>query len=174
MVQITQVCGRSFNQKANKQRHLLTHNKLKDYRCNDCGKLFSQPQTLKAHLVIHAEKKPYSCSNCGMLQLLFIYSIIFLSVPLYSLIPPLGFAVFLFPLALSFTTFLFIIIIIFLYNSFFPFVLYYSSHPVLFTNQTEKTLPQSPRSNVLRQKKMSKRPCRLSSICCALIMFVGE
>ena len=58
------VCGKSFQQKANMTTHRRIHTSEKPYNCEICQKAFNQSSSLARHKMIHTEEKPYECEIC--------------------------------------------------------------------------------------------------------------
>eukprot|EP00038_Savillea_parva_P007647 m.171618 g.171618 ORF g.171618 m.171618 type:complete len:348 (+) comp13396_c0_seq1:289-1332(+) len=58
------VCGKTFNQSGNLNRHKVVHSKKKPFKCEICGKQFSQKSHVKTHQTVHTGAKPFECSVC--------------------------------------------------------------------------------------------------------------
>lgn len=58
-------CEKSFNAKANLQRHKSRHLGWKPFSCDECDKCFSEKGNLVRHKIIHKGLKPFSCSKCS-------------------------------------------------------------------------------------------------------------
>lgn len=66
-------CEKSFKQKGNLKRHLITHSKKKDFICDyideftnkKCNKSFGLKYNLKRHKKIHFKLKPFQCEICN-------------------------------------------------------------------------------------------------------------
>ncbi|XP_042309688.1 zinc finger protein with KRAB and SCAN domains 7-like [Sceloporus undulatus] len=59
------VCGKSFSQKSNFNRHQVTHTGAKPFKCLFCEKSFSQKSHLTRHQTTHTGEKPFNCLECG-------------------------------------------------------------------------------------------------------------
>lgn len=60
-----QVCKKSFVVKSRLIRHILIHQKEKQFVCQVCNKKFVRKDDLKCHERVHTGEKPYSCKECG-------------------------------------------------------------------------------------------------------------
>ena len=58
------VCGKSFNQSGNLNRHRVVHTKERPFRCNICGKGFSQKSHVRTHQTVHTGVKAFECHIC--------------------------------------------------------------------------------------------------------------
>lgn len=56
------VCGHCVS---NIYNHMMRHNGVKPYQCNECGKRFMGTGQLRKHLMVHTGAKPYVCSVCA-------------------------------------------------------------------------------------------------------------
>lgn len=58
-------CGRTFNDKANLNRHLQRHLGVKKFQCDECGyKDYSQHLINLHNRIQHMGEKPYACKYC--------------------------------------------------------------------------------------------------------------
>lgn len=58
-------CGRLFKTKFSMKRHMILHNKEKNYICENCGKQFALSQYLKEHSYVHTNILPFMCGVNG-------------------------------------------------------------------------------------------------------------
>ncbi|BFZ22834.1 hypothetical protein BsWGS_25873 [Bradybaena similaris] len=59
-------CPKSFQWKANLQRHQLTHDADRKFPCENCDKLFTDPSNLQRHIRSqHVGARSHACSECG-------------------------------------------------------------------------------------------------------------
>lgn len=58
-------CPKSFALKSRLERHMLIHQKEKQFVCPICNKKFVRKDDLKCHGRIHTGEKPYACKECG-------------------------------------------------------------------------------------------------------------
>ncbi|XP_071522053.1 uncharacterized protein [Panulirus ornatus] len=59
------VCQKCFIVKSRLVRHMLIHQKEKQFVCQVCNKKFVRKDDLKCHERVHTGEKPYSCKECG-------------------------------------------------------------------------------------------------------------
>ncbi|XP_045614649.1 zinc finger protein 3 homolog isoform X2 [Procambarus clarkii] len=59
------VCKKCFVIKSRLIRHMLIHQKEKQFVCQVCSKKFVRKDDLKCHERVHTGEKPYSCKECG-------------------------------------------------------------------------------------------------------------
>ncbi|XP_042208993.1 zinc finger protein 485-like isoform X1 [Homarus americanus] len=59
------VCKKCFAIKSRLARHMLIHQKEKQFVCQVCNKKFVRKDDLKCHERVHTGEKPYSCKECG-------------------------------------------------------------------------------------------------------------
>ena len=45
-------------------RHIVTHNKEKNFNCEVCNKSFTQKRNVKRHMLVHTRKKEHQCEVC--------------------------------------------------------------------------------------------------------------
>ena len=62
------VCGKSFSQSKNLQRHIwIVHEKRKRHKCDICGKSFTQAYHMRSHISgFHKGKKNQKCEFCSI------------------------------------------------------------------------------------------------------------
>ncbi|GFO10031.1 PR domain Zinc finger protein 16 [Plakobranchus ocellatus] len=59
-------CPKSFQWKANLQRHQLTHDADRKFPCENCDKVFTDPSNLQRHIRSqHVGARSHACSECG-------------------------------------------------------------------------------------------------------------
>ncbi|CAG5124754.1 unnamed protein product, partial [Candidula unifasciata] len=59
-------CPKSFQWKANLQRHQLTHDADRKFPCENCDKVFTDPSNLQRHIRSqHLGARSHACSECG-------------------------------------------------------------------------------------------------------------
>ncbi|XP_050409179.1 zinc finger protein OZF [Patella vulgata] len=59
------VCGKSFANSSNLQRHTRTHPREKAFTCDVCGKSFITSKDLRRHTRTHTVEKRFSCDVCS-------------------------------------------------------------------------------------------------------------
>lgn len=59
------VCQKCFVLKSRLDRHMLIHQKEKQFVCSVCEKKFVRKDDLKCHKRIHTGERPYLCKECG-------------------------------------------------------------------------------------------------------------
>ena len=57
-------CGKEFFRKESLRKHLIIHDKYKQFVCTLCQKEFTQKVHLKHHVTIHSSEKPEKCPYC--------------------------------------------------------------------------------------------------------------
>ena len=57
-------CSKSFADGNNLSNHMLTHERKKDFKCEQCNNLFIAKGSLKIHMLIHCGKE-HNCSQCN-------------------------------------------------------------------------------------------------------------
>jgi hypothetical protein len=60
-----QVCARKFNSAGARERHMLSHTKVKPFKCTVCDKTFSQKVNMKAHVNAVHKKIKHACHICS-------------------------------------------------------------------------------------------------------------
>ena len=59
-----QNCNQTFPSKYRMDIHKMTHNGIKQFKCDICNKKFSEKGILKTHYSVHSHKKQYECKYC--------------------------------------------------------------------------------------------------------------
>lgn len=59
-----EVCGKSFNQSGNLNRHKVVHTRERPFSCDVCGKGFSQKSHVRTHQTVHSGVKAFQCHIC--------------------------------------------------------------------------------------------------------------
>lgn len=59
-----EVCGKSFSQSGNLNRHKVVHSRIRPFQCDICGKGFSQKGHVRTHQTVHTGVKAYQCHIC--------------------------------------------------------------------------------------------------------------
>ncbi|XP_019697306.1 zinc finger protein ZFP69-like [Harpegnathos saltator] len=57
------LCSKCYKSKHILKEHILKHEGIRKYKCNDCGKTFAQQSHLAAHSATHSSVR-FSCSGC--------------------------------------------------------------------------------------------------------------
>uniref|UniRef100_A0A3Q2PCG3 C2H2-type domain-containing protein n=1 Tax=Fundulus heteroclitus TaxID=8078 RepID=A0A3Q2PCG3_FUNHE len=59
------ICGKSWKNKSQLEKHYRTHTEERPFACQTCGKSFTQLSNLNVHMRIHTGERPFSCQTCG-------------------------------------------------------------------------------------------------------------
>ena len=57
-------CGKSFKDRCDFKRHMLSHTGVKDFLCKVCAKPFGLKQNLERHVRTHSDIRPFLCNFC--------------------------------------------------------------------------------------------------------------
>jgi len=59
------ICQRKFSEKCHLKAHLVRHEGVKPYVCDECLDSFYRAAELKSHQLTHSDFKQFCCGSCG-------------------------------------------------------------------------------------------------------------